>query len=273
MLVRLLLLVSLASSLTNSALADDIEVDAELVLAVDVSRSMSERELEIQRRGYAEALSSEQVVRAIRGGLIGRIALRYVEWSNAGQQRVIVDWTMIESAEDARDVALRLTAQFNNALRRTSISDAIDSSANSFEGNGFTSNRRIIDISGDGPNNSGRPVLEAREAALERGIVINGLPLMTREGMGIQFQLDDLDDYYRHCVIGGLGSFVIPVKEWQEFPTAVRRKLVLELAGETSLPVIKTAVTGKTADGYDCLIGEKIWQRFMNQYPNFEVLP
>ncbi len=263
----------MAATLAVSADANKVEVDAELVLAVDVSRSMSQRELEIQRRGYAEALTSDVVIRAIRGGLLGRVALRYVEWSNAGQQRVIVDWTMIDSGEDAQSVALKLTAQFNNALRRTSISDAIDSSAESFDNNGFISNRQIIDISGDGPNNSGRPVLMARDAAINRGIVINGLPLMTREGMGIQFQLNDLDEYYRHCVVGGPGSFVIPVKSWQEFPTAVRRKLVLELAGETHLPVVKANISGKTENGYDCLIGEKIWQRFMNQYPNFELQP
>ncbi len=272
-MARLLLITFIALAGAIPAHAADVEVDAELVLAVDVSRSMSEHELEIQRRGYAEALTSDAVIRAIRGGLLGRVALRYVEWSNVNQQRVIVDWTMIDSAQHARDVALKLTAQFNNALRRTSISDAIDSSARSFKTNGFTSNRQIIDISGDGPNNSGRPVLLARDAAVKRGIVINGLPLMTREGMGIQFQLDDLDEYYRHCVVGGPGSFVIPVNEWQEFPTAVRRKLVLELAGQTPLPVIKTSVSGKTANGYDCMIGEKIWQRFMNQYPNFELLP
>ena len=271
--MRMIAILLITLSALASAGAEDVEVDVELVLAVDVSRSMSERELEIQRRGYAEALSSEQVVRAIRGGLIGRIALRYVEWSNNGQQRIIVDWTLVDGADAARKIALKLTSQFNNALRRTSISDAIDSSADSFESNGFVSNRKVIDVSGDGPNNSGRPVNNARDAALERGIIINGLPLMTHEGLGSQFQLDDLDDYYRFCVVGGPGSFVIPVNRWEEFPAAVRRKLVLELAGNTPLPIIKAAVTGKTADGYDCLIGEKIWRQFMNQYPNFEVLP
>ncbi|MGI9355344.1 MAG: DUF1194 domain-containing protein [Rhizobiaceae bacterium] len=271
--MRLITVLIISLFVLVSANAADVEVDVELVLAVDVSRSMSERELEIQRRGYAEALSSDLVVRAIRGGLIGRIALRYVEWSNKNQQRVIVDWTLIDGADAARNIALKLTSQFNNALRRTSISDAIDSSADSFESNGFVSNRKVIDVSGDGPNNSGRPVNNARDAALERGIIINGLPLMTHEGLGSQFQLDDLDDYYRFCVVGGPGSFVIPVNRWEEFPSAVRRKLVLELASNTRMSVTKAAVTGRSADGYDCLIGEKIWQKFMNQYPNFEVLP
>ncbi|MDD9909155.1 MAG: DUF1194 domain-containing protein [Ahrensia sp.] len=259
--------------LLNGARAEDVEVDVELVLAVDVSRSMSERELEIQRRGYAEALVSEQVIRAIRGGLIGRIALRYVEWSNTGQQRTVVDWTLIDGAQAAQAVAVKLTSRFNTALRRTSISDAIDSSAASFENNGFTALRRVIDVSGDGPNNSGRPVLEARDAAIASGIIINGLPLMTSEGMGSQFQLHDLDEYYRACVVGGPGSFVIPVHDWKEFPNAVRRKLVLELASAPAVPLIRATVSGKNETGYDCLIGEKIWRQFMDRYPNFEPLP
>jgi len=248
----------------------ETEVDVELVLAVDVSRSMSPRELEIQRRGYAEALTSQSVIKAIRSGLLGRIALRYMEWSGYGQQRVIVEWTLIETAEDAEKFARKLTAQFNEALRKTSISDAIAAASLSFVNNGFSANRQVIDISGDGPNNSGAPVEIVRDHALSKGIIINGLPLMTREGMGSQFHLADLDDYYRHCVIGGPGSFVIPVTEWKQFPSAVRQKLILELAErQHSGLVLKASFTGKTADGYDCLIGEKMWNQFIQRYPYF----
>ncbi len=249
-----------------SAQADEIEVDVQLFLAVDVSRSMTPRELEIQRRGYAEALVSEQVVKAIREGMLGRIALTYVEWAGSHSQRVVVDWTMVDDRDDLEAIAARLTAQFDSSLRRTSISGALDYATASIRNNGFTSFRKVIDVSGDGPNNQGRPVLPARDAALAEGITINGLPLMTREGMGSQFHLPDLDLYYKNCVIGGPRSFVIPVQEWDAFPEAVRRKLVLELASAPP-PVHRVAAIQVQSGGfYDCLVGEKIWQRFQGDF-------
>jgi len=238
----------------------------QLLLAVDVSRSMSARELEIQRRGYAEALVSEPVLKAIRSGLLGQVALAYVEWAGPRSQRVIVDWTLVGNEAQARKFALAISANFNPAMRRTSISGALRYGTAFFAGNGFTSNRRVIDISGDGPNNQGRPVLEARRKALEEGFIINGLPLMTKEGMGSRFSIDNLDDYYRDCVVGGPGSFVIPVLEWTQFPEAVRQKLVLELAGRTrdedNLPVLKA----QSRTPADCLIGEKIWMQFRDRF-------
>lgn len=253
------LLAALAIALAAAVPARaETEVDLELVLAVDVSRSMTARELEIQRRGYAAALVSPEVVAAIRDGPTGQIALTYLEWAGNGSQRVIVDWTLVRGREEAEAFAAKLTAIFDSNLRRTSISGAIDFSATRFHGNGFAGLRRVIDVSGDGPNNQGRPVTLARDAAVAGGIVINGLPLMTREGMGVQWHLDDLDVYYRECVIGGPGAFVIPVLEWSHFPQAVRRKLVLELAG-TPVPE-RAIVLPAESQGYDCLIGEKIWR-------------
>ena len=253
--------VALLVSLPGYAAAE-IEVDVELVLAVDVSRSMSPRELEIQRRGYAEALVSDDVVKAIEGGLIGQIALRYVEWAGFGSQRVIVDWSLIRGRADAEAFAAKVVANFDPSLRRTSISSAIDYSAASFRDNGFIANRQVIDISGDGPNNSGAPVLAARDRALQQGIIINGLPLMTRDGLYSRFDIDDLDEYYRQCVIGGPASFVIPVLKWEQFPTAVRQKLVLELAGKQPPAVIRANFhQAPTSAPYDCLIGEKIWRQ------------
>ncbi|MEO0546774.1 MAG: DUF1194 domain-containing protein [Pseudomonadota bacterium] len=250
----------------DSAHAADVEVDVQLLLAVDVSRSMSARELEIQRRGYAEALVSEQVLRAIRSGLLGRVALAYVEWAGPRSQRIIVDWTLVSTPADAQAFASKISANFNPAMRRTSISGALRYGTAFFQDNGFTSNRRVIDISGDGPNNQGFPVLQARQKALDEGFVINGLPLMTREGLGARFAIDNLDDYYRDCVIGGPGSFVIPVLEWTQFPEAVRQKLVLELAGttpdESTVPVLKT----KSRPPADCMIGEKIWMQFRDRF-------
>ena len=237
----------------------DLEVDVELFLAVDVSRSMSPAELEIQRRGYAEALASDEVLSAIGGGMIGRIAVTYVEWAGDRSQSVIVPWTLIDSREDALAVSDTLTAQFNGNMRRTSISAALLYAADSFEGNGFAGLRRIIDVSGDGPNNQGPMVLTARDTVLARGVVINGLPLMTQDALSIRWGIEDLDVYYTNCVIGGPGSFVSPVHDWDQFARAVRRKLVLEIAG---LPVTPApATTVRPVAGYDCLIGEKIWER------------
>ena len=138
---------------------NEVEVDVQLVLAVDVSRSMTQRELEIQRRGYAEALTSKAVIDAIEAGFLGRIALTFVEWAGPRSQRVIVDWTLISNLNEAQAFADKVRANFNPAMRRTSISGALDFATKHFEGNGFTSLRRVIDVSGDGPNNQGDPTL------------------------------------------------------------------------------------------------------------------
>lgn len=178
------------------------EVDVELALMVDVSRSMGPSELELQRRGYAEAIASDQVVGAILNGFTGRIALTYVEWAGVGSHRVILPWTLIDSREAAQRVSKDLTAQYPFEMRRTSISGAIAFAADEIEENGYVGLRRVIDISGDGPNNQGGSVTAARDRAVEKGIVINGLPLMTIDGNAF-WNLDDLDFYYEACVIGG----------------------------------------------------------------------
>ena len=183
-----------------------------------------------------------------------------MEWAGTGSQRVIVRWSLIRSAEDAGVFAAKLTAHFDPSLRRTSISGVLDYASGLFDRNGFRGLRRVIDVSGDGPNNQGRMVTSARDDTVARGIVINGLPLMTRDGMGSYWHLEDLDAYYEDCVIGGPGAFVVPVHAWEHFPAAVRRKLVLEIA---ALPPTNNTGGGllqlTNASGYDCLIGEKIW--------------
>ena len=243
-------------------LADGREVDVELFLAVDVSRSMTPAELEIQRRGYAEALRSGDVAHAVASGLIGEVALTYVEWAGSHSQRIVVDWTLVRTRDDLAAFADRIETHFDPALRRTSISSVMAYAAESLDANVFHGLRRVIDISGDGPNNAGLAVTTARRKVLDQGITINGLPLMTRDGYGVQWHLDDLDLYYEHCVIGGPGAFVIPVREWSEFAEAVRRKLVLEIAGLVPPERLWLAQNiGATPDGYDCLIGEKIWER------------
>lgn len=231
------------------------EVDIELALMVDVSRSMAPSELEIQRRGYAEAIASDEVVNAILNGFTGRIALTYVEWAGNGINREIIPWTLVDSREIAEEIAAELTQSQSFGQRRTSITGAIKYAMEAIETNEFEGLRRVIDISGDGPNNQGGPVEQARDDAVSKGFVINGLPLMTRDGYTF-WSLDDLDLYYEACVVGGPGAFVIPVRDWSEFPLAVRRKIVLELVGPAE--VLTPARSARTADGYDCLIGEKM---------------
>lgn len=237
--------------------ADEQAVDVELVLAVDMSLSMTRAELEIQRVGYAAALTSPAVIRAIQSGLHGQVAITFVEWSGTDQQRIVVPWHLVSSAADAQMIAERITAERQLGWRRTSISGALSFAASLFEGNGFSSSKRIIDISGDGPNNAGAPVLIARNAVLAEGITINGLPLMTAMGYMSALEFEDLDEYYRECVVGGPGSFVMPVISWEEFPETIRRKLVLELSGYTPPHRLRPVMAG----GYDCLIGEKLWQQ------------
>lgn len=241
-------------------------VDVALVLAIDVSRSMSQEELELQRRGYAAAIASPEVIRAIDLGARGRIALMMFEWANNNHLRVIVDWTLIDEAADAQAFSDQVLADRSFSQRRTSISGAITHAAELLEDVPFRADRHVIDISGDGPNNHGRAVTIARDAALEMGITINGLPLMTTGGPGSQFNIPDLDVYYRKCVTGGPASFVIPVTDWAQFPDAVRRKLILEIGGfEPQKPLVQP-VQFTFEEPYDCMIGEKIWDQLREQF-------
>jgi hypothetical protein len=275
----LLFLLALLACAAPLRAQDRVEVDVELFLAVDVSRSMQPFELEIQRRGYAAALASAEVQNALAGGMLGRIAVTYVEWAGLRSQRVIVPWTLIQSQSDADRVAAQIISTFDDSLRRTSISSALDHATASIADNSFDGLRRVIDISGDGPNNMGAPVTEARDRALAQGITINGLPLMTHgSDVFARWSIPDLDAYYTACVIGGSGAFVLPVTDWAEFESAVRRKLVLEIAG---LPEQIYRAPDRASDGFDrapdrashgfyraqarplynCLIGEEIWER------------
>ena len=253
--MRILALTFAAILWLSPAAADPIEVDVELALMVDVSRSMGPVELELQRRGYAEAIASDEVIGAIENSFTGQIAITYVEWAGYGLQRIILPWTVIDGREAAEQAAGKITADHSQAMRRTSISGAIEFARQDIRQNQIIGLRRVIDISGDGPNNDGAPVTAARDAAIAEGLVINGLPLMTFDGNS-PWGIEDLDLYYLDCVIGGPGAFVVPVTDWAEFPLAVRRKIVLELAGpvETLWP----ARSGASETGYDCLIGEKI---------------
>lgn len=211
------------------------EVDVALVLAVDVSLSMTSEEQQIQRQGYVDAFRSNVVKEAVRQGLIGRIAVVYVEWAGAGSQVVVVPWTVIGTPADAENFADRLVRTPPQRATWTSIAGAIDFSVGLLHETGFEATRRVIDVSGDGPNNQGREVTRARDDAVAAGIIVNGLPLMIREPTG-PYDIPDLDLYYRDCVIGGPGAFMVPVREAAEFGKAIRTKIVREVA-EATMPM------------------------------------
>ncbi len=211
--------------------AQATEVDLALVLAVDVSGSVDEEEAALQRDGYARAITDPQVIDAIRQGLNGRIALAYVEWSGLGQQTTIVDWQVVDGMDAAKHFVAALAERPPGRGRFTSISGAIDYAVPMLQSSGYDAIRRAIDISGDGPNNRGRPVTEAREDAVSQGITINGLPIVNDRPNFFGRPMPDLDLYYRECVIGGPGALLVIAKDFQSFANAIRRKLILEISG------------------------------------------
>ncbi|MEM9999640.1 MAG: DUF1194 domain-containing protein [Pseudomonadota bacterium] len=241
------------------------QVDVELVLAVDVSGSMSDQEMKIQRRGYIEAFRSKEVIAAINSGLIGSIAVTYVEWARDDLQRNVVPWMKIDNAHDAHAFADRLEAAPRGNMRYTSISGAIKTGMYMLDTNSFDGMRQVIDVSGDGPNNQGGLASDARDEAVSRGIIINGLPLMTN---AFQFRYRGqevaLDAYYQSCVIGGPGAFLIPVTSWSGFSDAVRRKIVLEVAAVPEdipmrhVPFVRAQFLEPFGQLVDCSIGEKM---------------
>ncbi|MDR4306943.1 DUF1194 domain-containing protein [Chelatococcus sambhunathii] len=253
-------------------LADDANVDLELVLAVDISYSMDSEEQQIQRDGYAAAMVSRPVLDAIAGGALGRIAVSYVEWAGADEQRTIVPWTLIDGAPAAQEFAAKLVSAPLRRAYRTSISGALIYSARQFGTSAFAGARRVVDISGDGPNNQGETIEAARDELLERRITINGLPLMLKRPSLAMTDIGDLDAYYRDCVIGGPGAFMVPVRGVEQFPDAVRTKLVMEIAGlgpETPEIPLMAPRPKPVADSQparvDCTAGEQLWRdRFGN---------
>ncbi|MHA3978266.1 DUF1194 domain-containing protein [Halovulum sp. GXIMD14794] len=231
--------------------APRMPVDLELVLAVDTSRSMDFDELRLQREGYAMALEHPAVTSALSMGQLGRAAIMYFEWGGVGRHRVLVDWTLIETPEDAAAAARKLRTQPLSAQRGTSISSALEQAAYWIETNAYDGRRKVIDVSGDGPNNRGRPVVEVRAEVAALGIEVNGLPFMLKEPTGV-YAIPDLDIYYETCVITGESAFVIPIFEIDRLVASIRQKLVLEISGNMPPPRLRRA------SATDCLIGEKL---------------
>lgn len=208
-----------------------VPVDLALVLAVDVSGSVDEAEAALQRKGYVDAIADPRVVKAITSGILGRIAVSYFEWAGDGWQVPVTDWTMIDGVSSARAFAKKLSDAPLGSGPWTSISDAIDFSVGLHEANPFEATRKVVDISGDGPNNTGGFVVPARDAAVAKRITINGLAIMNNRPNFGRKPMPNLDLYYRHCVIGGRGAFVIVANGFKDFARAIRRKLILEIAG------------------------------------------
>jgi hypothetical protein len=248
----------LAPLLAEQAAAD--EVDLALVLAVDVSRSMDPDEQELQRNGFIEAFRSPLVHDAIGRGMLGRISVTYMEWSGEEDQRVVVPWTLIDGREAAQAFADQLARAPPGRIFQTSISSAIDFSVRLIGTSGLEPLRRVIDISGDGPNSSGRSVTAARNEAVAKGITINGLPIMLKRPSGFG-DMEHLDRYYRDCVIGGQGAFIVPVRERHQFAEAIRTKIIREIA---ALPEGASIHRIQAEPPMDCATRQTYWR---NQSP------
>lgn len=237
------------------------EVDLALVLAVDISYSMDTDEQALQREGFAQAFRSPLVHEAIRNGLNGRIAVTYMEWAGTADQNVVVPWTILDNPEGLLAFAEKIASTPLRRAQRTSISSALDYSVKLLAESGVSATRQVIDVSGDGPNNQGRAVTEARDEALNKGIVINGLPLMLRQPGYLD--ISDLDAYYKNCVIGGPGSFMIPVRDKEQFPQAIKTKILLEVANLVP-PTVVTLQRIQATPRPNCLAGEMQWRERWN---------
>ena len=207
-------------------------VDLELVMATDVSWSIDAAEAQLQRQGIADAFRDKAIVRAIQTGILRKIAVTYMDYSSSDFNKIVIDWRIISDQASAERFAADLLAAPLSSGRSTSISDALAMAAAMIETNDIEGTRRVIDVSGDGPNNWGSFVDDARDAVIRRRITINGLPIMNpADAVNSRYYLADLDLYYRGCVMGGPGAFTIVANSFKDYARAVRRKLVLEIAG------------------------------------------
>jgi Protein of unknown function (DUF1194) len=215
------------------ARAED-SVDLLLVLAADVSRSVDAVKFQLQREGYAAALTSPRVIRAIQSGLQGRIAISFVEWSGAGAQAVMVDWTAIGSLAEAEAFVQRLLAAPRLFMERTAIGAAIDFSVLQLARSPYKGLRRVIDVSGDGTSNSGRDVVDARNAAVAQGITVNGLAILSAVPLAFNPQHTHppggLLKYYEDNIIGGPGAFALAAESHEHFGQHIASKLIKEIA-------------------------------------------
>jgi Protein of unknown function (DUF1194) len=210
------------------------EVDLLLVLSSDVSRSVDAEKFKLQRDGYASAIVNPRVIQAIRSGSLGKIAVSFVEWSGVGAQRIVIDWTVIRDEATAKDFSAQIIEAPRAFADRTSISGGIDFAMAQLARAPFQSARRAIDVSGDGTNNSGRDVSDARDEAVAKGVTVNGLVILSEHPMSWNADHTNppggLDNYYRNNVIGGPGAFVMAAENFNSFGQAILNKLIAEIA-------------------------------------------
>lgn len=228
-------LLSLALILSPPAVRAADPVDLLLVLAADVSRSVTEPKFKLQREGAAAAITHPEVVRAITSGPNRRIAVCFLEWATVGQQNVVIDWTVISDAESARSFGGKLVELPRSFSGSTAISHAIDFAMIQLERAPYKAERRVIDVSGDGTNNSGRPVTAARDDALAKGVTINGLVILTPLAESFRPEHTNppggLEKYFQDNVIGGFGAFTVVAESHASFGRALTKKLIAEIAG------------------------------------------
>ena len=215
-------------------------VDVLLVLVDDVSRSIDDREFDMQKQGYAAAFANPQVIAAIKGGAIGAIAVQYVEFASSYETRTIVDWTVIRDADTAKAFAERMSGASRSAWGRTAIGAGIELGLKNIADSGFEAQRRVIDVCGDGTSNHGPVVSETRNHAVEAGVTVNGLAIINDRPMSWTFAHvqppGGLANYYRENVTGGVGSFVVEIHDFQSFGAAITRKLINEIASRDLPP-------------------------------------
>jgi Protein of unknown function (DUF1194) len=227
----LVCLFALILSALPAAAQDKKEVDLALAMGIDISGSIDPDEARLQREGYVQAFRDPVIVRAILGGPNGRIAVAYYEWSDPWMQKLLIEWTLLDSEATIAAFATRLADAPISIARRTSISGAIRYAIPLFGRSPYEAQRKVLDISGDGSNNDGGLVTDARYEALKDRIAINGLPIMNDRPNPFGFPNEtDLDRYYLHCVTGGPRSFVEVARNFEDFPRAVRKKLLQEVA-------------------------------------------
>jgi hypothetical protein len=224
--------VALMTLATASRAAED--VDLLLVMAADVSRSIDSNKFNLQRNGYAAAITNPRVIEAIRSGRHGKIAVTFVEWSGVASQKVIIDWTVIGDAKSAQDFSSQVIEAQRPFADRTSISAGIDFALAQFERSPYAAGRHVIDVSGDGTNNSGRDVTVARDDAVAKGVTINGLVILSETPLAWNADHTNppggLGNYYRDNVIGGSGAFVLVAQNFEAFGQAIISKLIAEIA-------------------------------------------
>ncbi len=254
--------VTMLGLLRTTAIAQENLVDLELIIAVDISGSVDDDEAYLQRQGYIKAFRDPIVVQAIQRGIHGAIAVTYIEYAGAHHQMPLADWSYINSPESANNFADALAFEPVTINVWTSISGALLAGVDIFARSPFKGKRRVIDVSGDGANNDGVPVLVARERAISQGITINGLPIVNDKPSRFgRRQIPNLDYYYTDCVIGGQGAFIIVANGFEDYARAVRRKLILEIAGAMPAKKPETGIIPAFAQNRPpCNVGENLRQ-------------